>query len=54
MRSYGGAYMINIMRVVQAFAAEKEYTLEHEQLTTDVLNMMYFELKLIEVNTFFH
>ncbi|XP_017754560.1 PREDICTED: membrane metallo-endopeptidase-like 1 [Eufriesea mexicana] len=49
MQSYGGAYMICIMRVAQAFAEEKGYTLERKQLTTDVLNMMYFELKLIEI-----
>ncbi|KOX80630.1 Membrane metallo-endopeptidase-like 1 [Melipona quadrifasciata] len=42
-------YSINIFRIVQAFAREKGYTLNLHQLVTDIVQMIYFEVKLLQI-----
>ncbi|CAL7934008.1 unnamed protein product [Xylocopa violacea] len=43
------AYAVGIFRIVQKFAKEKGYTINHHQLATDIAHMVYFEIELLQI-----
>lgn len=46
-------FTIGIFRMIQTFAREKGYTLNRRHLIIDIVEMLYFELELLEVTNFF-